>query len=104
MLVTKMEKKRHQHLKVTTLFRPQHPSPSWMEPLLYTIDAFLVFFTIGGHIDVVDGCLERNLVVTTIDVGDGFGHFGNQHPLSFYISVGHQHSKYVTDFKSSTSL
>ena len=23
-------------------------------------------------------------------VGDGFGHFGNQQPLSFYISLGHQ--------------
>jgi len=31
------------------------------------------------------------------DVGDGFGHFGHQDPLSFYISVGHQHSKDVTN-------
>jgi len=28
-------------------------------------------------------------------VGDSFGHFGRQHPLSFYINVGHQHSKDV---------
>ena len=34
------------------------------------------------------------------DVGDNFGHFGNQNLLSFYISVGHQHSN---DFKSSSS-
>ena len=26
-----------------------------------------------------------------LDVGDGFGHFGHQHPLSFYISFVHQH-------------
>ena len=25
-------------------------------------------------------------------VGDGFGHNDHRHPLSFYISVGHQHS------------
>ena len=30
------------------------------------------------------------------DVGDGFGRFCNQHPLSFYISVGHQQPKDVT--------
>ena len=29
-------------------------------------------------------------------VGDGFGHFVHQRQLSFYISVGHQHSKDVT--------
>ena len=50
------------------------------------------------------------------DVGDGFDHFGNQHPLFFYISLGYQHStdvtyikirsqpsKIVTNFKSPTS-
>ena len=26
-----------------------------------------------------------------LDIGDGFGHFGHQHPLSLNISVGHQH-------------
>ena len=26
-----------------------------------------------------------------LDVGDGFGHFGHQHQLYFYISVEHQH-------------
>ena len=31
-----------------------------------------------------------------LDVGDGFGHFGYHHQLSFYISVGHQHSKDAT--------
>ena len=30
------------------------------------------------------------------DVGDDFGHFGHQHPLSFNINVEHQHSKDVT--------
>ena len=33
------------------------------------------------------------------DVGDGFGRFRHQHPLSFKISVGHQHSKYVTNIE-----
>ena len=28
-----------------------------------------------------------------------FGHFGRQHPLSFYISVGLQHSKDVIDIE-----
>ena len=40
-------------------------------------------------IDVGDGFWRR-------DVGDGFGYFGHQDPLSFYISVGYQHSKDVT--------
>ena len=40
-------------------------------------------------------CLWRML--ETKCVGDGFGHFCHQHPLSFYISVGQQHSKDVTD-------
>ena len=31
------------------------------------------------------------------DVSDGFDHFGHQHPLSSYISVGHQYSKDVTN-------
>ena len=31
------------------------------------------------------------------DVGDGFGRSRHQHPLSFYISVEHQHSKDVTN-------
>ena len=30
------------------------------------------------------------------DVGDGFGHFGHQNPLSLNISLGHQHPKDVT--------
>ena len=40
------------------------------------------------------------------DVGDGFCHFRHQHPLSFYLSVGHQHSKDVTkiQIQSPTSL
>ena len=33
------------------------------------------------------------------DVGDGFGHFCHQHPLSFSINVRHQHSKDVTNIK-----
>ena len=54
------------------------------------------------------------MLVTDVgdDVGDGcFGHFGHQHPLSFYNSVGYKLSKYitkhknsVTNFKSPTSL
>ena len=39
-----------------------------------------------------------------LDFGDGFGHFGHQYQLSFYISVGHQHhdvsNKTVTVWKS----
>ena len=30
------------------------------------------------------------------DVGDGFGHFGHQHPLSLNINIGHQNPKDVT--------
>ena len=30
------------------------------------------------------------------DVDDGFGHFGDQNPLSLNISVGHQHPKDFT--------
>ena len=33
------------------------------------------------------------------DVGDGFGHFRHQDPLSFIISVGHQHPKDVTNIE-----
>ena len=52
-----------------------------------------------------------------IDVGDGFGYFGYQHPLSFYVNIGtniqkisqtsklgHRHPQIVTNFKSTTSL
>ena len=45
--------------------------------------------------DVGDEMYWRQL----LDVGDGFGHFGHQHPLSFYISVGHQHSKDVANIE-----
>ena len=39
------------------------------------------------------------------DVGDGFGQFGHQHPLSLYISFGNQHSKDVTNiYKSSATI
>ena len=34
------------------------------------------------------------------DVSDGFGRFGHQHPLSFSISVGHQHPKDVISIKT----
>ena len=37
------------------------------------------------------------------DVSDGFDLFCHQHPLSFNISVGHQHPKIVTKIKSPTS-
>ena len=33
------------------------------------------------------------------DVGDGFDRFRHQHPQSFNISVGHQHSKDVTNIE-----
>ena len=43
----------------------------------------------------VNQCWLRMLETKCVDdedVGDGFGHFGHQHPLSFYVSVGHQKS------------
>ena len=40
----------------------------------------------NGYIDIGDGCKWQ-----VKDVGDAFGHSGHQHPLSLYISVGHQH-------------
>ena len=39
--------------------------------------------------DVGDEMCWRQL----LDVGDDFGRFCHQYPLSFNISVGHQHSK-----------
>ena len=36
-------------------------------------------------------------------LGHGYGHFGHQHPLSFYIIIEHQHPQISTNFKSSTS-
>ena len=54
----------------------------------------------SGYNDVGDGFLETKFV------GDSFCHFYQQYPLSFYISVGHQYSKDVTNIEilSSTSL
>ena len=53
-----------------------------------------------GFIDVVDGCWRRNVLVTSVgdarDV-DGSGRILHQHPLSFIISVGHQHSNDITN-------
>jgi len=49
---------------------------------------------------IVNGCWRRNLLITTIRCC--FGHFGHQHPLSFYISFGHQHSKDVTKIHKSS--
>ena len=43
-------------------------------------------------------------LVTTINVGDGFGHFAHQYPLSFYISAGLQHSKDVTNIHKSSPV
>ena len=58
-----------------------------------------------GYVNVGDGCWRRNVLVTTIECCDGFGRFCRQHPLSFYISVRHQHSKDVTNIpKSSLTL
>ena len=47
-----------------------------------------------GYIDVGDGCWRR-----TENVGDGYSHFGLQHPLSFDIGIGHQHSESVTNIE-----
>ena len=33
------------------------------------------------------------------DVGDAFGYFGHQHPLSLNISVGHQYPKNVNNIE-----
>ena len=44
-----------------------------------------------GNIDEGDGCWRQ-----LWDIGDGLCRFRHQHPLSFNISVGHQHSKDVT--------
>ena len=38
---------------------------------------------------------KRNVLMTTL-------RFGHQHPLSFYTSVGHQHSKHVTNSEIQT--
>ena len=45
------------------------------------------------------------ILVTTLDVDESFGHFGNQHPLSLNISVRQQHTKNVAkvEILSSTS-
>ena len=40
--------------------------------------------------------------VGTKCVGDDFGYFGHQHRLSFYVSVGHQHSKDVVNIHKSS--
>jgi len=34
-----------------------------------------------------------------IDVGDGFGRYCHQHPLSFNLSVGYQQPKDITDIE-----
>ena len=61
-----------------------------------------------GYIDVGDGCWWRTLVTDVgeemywwqlLDVGDVFGHIGHQHPLSFFITVGYQYSKDVSNIK-----
>ena len=46
-----------------------------------------------GYIDVGTGRWRQNMLVTMIRCGNGFDHIGRRHALSFYISVGHQHSK-----------
>ena len=35
------------------------------------------------------GAVTSMLETKCVDVGDGFGHFGYEHQLSFYITVGH---------------
>ena len=39
--------------------------------------------------------------VSNKHVGDGFGHFCHQHPLSLYSRVGRKHSKIVINFTMS---
>ena len=41
--------------------------------------------------------LSFSMLVT--DVGDGFGLFGHQHPLSSYINIGHQDEIDVTNIE-----
>ena len=41
-----------------------------------------------GYIDVGDECWRPNVLE---DVGDSFGNFDHQHPLFFYIGVGHKY-------------
>ena len=46
-----------------------YSSSIWFEMYLYKKRARFIFWQL-------------------LDVGDGYGHFSNQHPLSLYISVG----------------
>ena len=48
-------------------------------------------------IDIVGGCRGQNVLVTTSRCWWRFWQFRSQHPLSFYITVGHQHSKDTTN-------
>ena len=52
----------------------------------------------SGYIDVDDGCWRRNVLATTLRCWWGFGRFC--HPLSFNISVGHQHPKDLTNIEN----
>ena len=56
-----------------------------------------------GYTDFDDGKWRQNVLVTTIRCDDGFGHFGHEHPLSFYISFGTQHQNWVTSIHKSPS-
>ena len=50
--------------------------------------------------DVGDKIFWRQL----LDANDGFGHFGLQTPLSPFISVLHQYSKYITNIQRSSPI
>lgn len=61
---------------------------------------------IFGYIDVGYRCWWRDvlmIIVVDNNVGDSFGEFGHQNALSFYTSIGHLHSKDVTNIKQSSS-
>ena len=56
-----------------------------------------VHFT--DHMIILNEFYEGVDLCGYIDVGDSFDHFGHQHTLSFYTSLGHPHSKDVTNIK-----
>ena len=66
-------------------------------PRQFSDDAVVGHAFLEGYIDVGDGCWKRNVLVRASR--------WHQYPLSFYNSVGHQHSKGVAkiEIRSPTS-